>query len=95
MGEITYILEPKITTSVLGMAIGRRHKGNGSVVVVHASHGGVSKVGRFSCDSTWLRPPDTQKATLQTLNRELRAACPLSRICMSQRNETIASRMTL
>ena len=36
-----------------------------------------------------LRLPETQKATLQTLNRELRAACPLSRISTSQRKETI------
>ena len=47
--------------------------------------------GDFLAILAGLRPPHTQKATLQTLNRELRAARPLSRISTSRRKETIAS----
>ena len=93
MGKRAHILEPKITTSVLGVAIGLHHKENGSIVVVHASHGGVPNVGRFFLQFyiAGLRPPDTQRATLQTLNRELQPACPLSRISVSQRKEIVVS----
>ena len=49
------------------------------------------RAGEFLAILAGLRPPDTQKATLQTLNRELRAACPLIRVSTSRRKETIAT----
>ena len=50
----------------------------------------------FSCDCSWSEAHSDSKqgatqTTLQTLNWELQAACPLSPISMSQRKETIAS----
>ena len=50
--------------------------------------GGVSSVGDCSCDSGW---SEASRHSLQTLNRELRAVCPLSRISTNRREETIAS----